>query len=212
MIGEAKFWDGVAERYAKSKIRDEDAYEATLERVRAYLAPGDRALEIGAGTGTTALKLADAVAHLTASDISGEMSRIGREKAQAAGVENVEFVTAGVDALPEGPFDVVMGFNLFHLVRDLDGALAEVSARVKPGGLFISKTACLAGPGVPLGMQALIRLGLPVMQAVGKAPFVRRMRVSEMEAAVERAGFAIIETGDYPARPPSRFIVARMVG
>ena len=54
------FWDGAAENYAKSPIRDVEAYNYTLERTRTYLSPTDKVLEVGCGTGSTALLLAGA--------------------------------------------------------------------------------------------------------------------------------------------------------
>ena len=208
---DAAFWDRIAEKYARAPIGNVDAYEATLERVRSYLHPGDEVLEIGCGTGTTALKLAPFAGRILATDVSTAMVEIGRDKTSAQGVDNVGFAVAAVDALPEGSFDVVTGFNLLHLLRDLDGALAQIFMRVKPGGLFISKTVCLSGPGMPLAMRALL-LGLPLMQLVGRAPFVHKFAIARLEAAITGAGFDIIETGNYPDRPARRLIVARKPG
>ena len=52
----------------------------------------DHILEVGCGTGSTALLLAADVAHVTASDISGNMIRIAMEKASTEGVANVSFM------------------------------------------------------------------------------------------------------------------------
>lgn len=209
MKASADFWDGIAEKYAASPVRDEDAYAYTLERVRAHLRAGDEVLELGCGTGTTALKLADAAARIVATDLSGEMLRIGREKAKAQGVRNVEFRTLDVARDDSGHrFDAVMAFNLLHLVGDLETSLVRIHEQLKPGGVFISKTPCLRDRAVPLKVRAML-MALPVMQWLGKAPAVAFVSIPDLEAAVERAGFEIIETGNYPARPPSRFLVAR---
>ena len=79
----AAFWDKHSAKYAKTKIPDEAAYQLTTNKTRGYLKPEDDVLEVGCGTGTTALLLADAVHHLTASDISGKMVEIGKGKAEA---------------------------------------------------------------------------------------------------------------------------------
>ena len=204
----AKFWDGVAAKYAKSPIRDMPAYELTLERSQSYLKKTDHVLELGAGTCTTAIRLAPAVARMVASDFSDALLVVGRERAAAQKIDGIQFAKAAVDQAPVGPFDVVMAFNLLHLLEDLDGVLAEVHSRIKPGGYFISKTTCTPDRGAPLHFR-LIMAVLPVMQFFGKAPFVRMRRVQELEKAIEQAGFEIVETGNYPAKPPSRFIVAR---
>jgi len=203
------FWDRAAERYARRPVQDEAAYAYTLERTCAHLPPDGRVLELGCGTGTTALKLADATGHIVASDLSAEMIRIARGKAKAQGATNVTFVQSGAEAPPDGTFDAVMAFNLLHLLPDPEAAVAGIAKKVKPGGYFISKTPCLAGPEISLKFRALIWLIVPLMQALGKAPRFHRMSIAELEQAITGAGFDIIETGNHPAQPPSRFIVAR---
>lgn len=204
MADAAAFWDRHADGYAKSPIKDLSSYERCLERTRARLTPEDEALELGCGTGTTALRLAPSVKAYLATDVSGRMIEIGREKAAADGVANLRFERAGVlDAGREpGRFDVVLAFNLLHLVEDLDGAVARVHALLRPGGRFISKTICLSQTLHPL------RLVLPVARAFGFAPYVRSMRIAEVEGAITRAGFEVVETGVFPVSPPSRFVVA----
>ena len=207
----ASFWDKVATRYARSPVRNEAAYAETLARTRAYLKPSDRVLEIGCGTGTTALKLADSVESLLATDVSGEMIEIATAKLADGAADNVSFRQAGIGSgdFNGGSFDVVFAFNLLHLIGDTAGAVRRVRDQLKPGGLFISKTVCLSESG--LLFRPLFRLLIPVMQFFGKAPFVRFLKVGELESLIEAEGFEIVETGNYPAKPPSRFIVARKV-
>ena len=206
---DASFWDKIAPKYVKSPIRDVEAYEYTLGRTRSYLKSEDSVLELGCGTGSTALLLAPSVAQYTASDYSDAMLAFGREKAGAEGVDNLDFANIDVaDPKLDQSYDVIMGFNLFHLVKDMEASFAAIHARLKPGGLFISKTPCLSEPG--LGMKfGLMKLAIPVMQLFGKAPFVRMLSVRELEAAMIGAGFKIIESGNFPASPPSRYLVAR---
>ncbi len=207
----ARFWDKVAAKYAKMPIRDTEAYEYTLDRTRSYLKDTDKVLELGCGTGSTALRLAGHADTIVASDISGQMLEVGQQRAQEQGTSNVRFVkcdATGVPGVPGGPYDAVMAFNLLHLIRDLDGTLTCISGLVKPGGVFISKTFCKPENGGSL-MYWMIRVALPVLRLLGKAPDVTFRRIAELETAIARAGFEIIETGNYPAKPPSRYIVAR---
>lgn len=204
------FWDKIAEKYARKPIDNMDAYDRTIERALTYLRPSDRVLELGCGTGTTALRLADSVGEIVATDLSPNMIRIGTMKAEGQGAANIRFRCADVvdPALDGGPYDAVLAFNLLHLVRDVPTALGRVRGLLKPGGLFISKTPCAPGRNAPLRYR-LLRTLLPVMQVLGKAPFVSFASAQAWDAATADGGFQVLETGNYPENPPNHFIVAR---
>lgn len=205
MVDAKKFWDKMAPGYAKSPIRNMDAYEQTLERVRTYLADTDSVLEMGCGTGTTALRLAPFVSHITASDLSPEMISIAERKGREQGAENVSFVckTAEQDATDAAVHDAVLAFNLLHLVEDLPLALRQMREHLKPGGFFISKTTCLAENGWHF------RILIAAMRLIGKAPFVGILRQDQLRGLVEDAGFEIVESCVFKGARRSRFIVAR---
>jgi 2-polyprenyl-3-methyl-5-hydroxy-6-metoxy-1,4-benzoquinol methylase len=205
MADSAEFWDKAADKYSKKPVKDMENYRKTLDCTRRYLSASDEVLEVGCGTGTTALLLAPGVKQLTATDISSRMIEIAREKAAAQEVENVRFdrTTLFDEELEKGSFDVVMGFNFLHLLEDIPGAVRRVDELLKPGGLFVSKTICL-------GERSRLWSGLlVVMKALGFAPYVRCLKVAELEDIITSTGFEIIETGFYPPSPPSRYIVAR---
>ena len=210
MQNAAIFWDKVARKYAKSPIADMDAYTYTLERTRSYLSLNDTVLEVGCGTGSTALLLAGDVRHITASDLSANMIKVGLDNADKQGISNVKFVNAELfdSAIDGGPYDAVLALNLLHLMQDTSAAIRRINGLLKPGGTFISKTVCLPGAGMPLKFR-LMKMILPLMQWLGKAPYVRFMEIAELEHIISSQGFKIIETGNYP--PPSRYIVARKI-
>ena len=57
MATSARFWDRIAERYSKSPVADEAAYQKKLQVTREYFRPDMEVLEIGCGTGSTAIVL-----------------------------------------------------------------------------------------------------------------------------------------------------------
>ena len=91
IASDARFWDKSSRGYARSRIADPNGYERTLERARAHLQPGDSVLELGCGTGTTALRLADGVRSYLATDISGGMIAIAEEKLAVESIPALSF-------------------------------------------------------------------------------------------------------------------------
>jgi len=200
---QAAFWNRVARRYAAMPMRNPDAWEETLARVTARLSPTDRVLELGCGTGSTALRLAPLVAAYTASDDAAEMVALTAER--GTGIPTLQPLQArpGDGSLPTGPFDAILAFNLLHLLADLPTALAEAHTRLKPGGLLITKTPCLGGRYLVL--WPVVR----ALRAMGKAPPLRFLAPPALERAITGAGFTIEARDDLPRKPPSRFLVAR---
>jgi 2-polyprenyl-3-methyl-5-hydroxy-6-metoxy-1,4-benzoquinol methylase len=148
------------------------------------------------------------VKQFAATDISSRMIEIAREKAVTREVRNVRFDRATLfdEDLEKGSFDVVMAFNFLLLLEDIPGAVHRVHELLKPSGLFISKTACLAE------QSRLWNLLLAIMKPLGFAPYVKCLKVAELEDIITSTDFEIVETGFYPPSPPSRFIVARKSG
>lgn len=212
MTPSTRFWDKIADKYAASPIKDQSAYEKTLARTVEHLGPANDVLELGCGTGSTALLLAGNVSSYLATDFAPGMIRIADEKLAAARQETtapdgLRFAVADAfsEAVDNGTgYDAILGFNFLHLVENPEDLLARVHGLLKPGGLFISKTVCLGDKAwlfVPM---------IKVMQLFGKAPFVRAYSFADAEAQIGKAGFDIIETGTYP-EPRSRFVVARKI-
>lgn len=196
-----KFWNRIAGRYAARPLKDVAAYEAMLADVASRFKPSDRVLELGCGTGGTAIRLAVGVAHWTATDFSSEMIDIARAK--PAG-DNISFVVADAgNAFDSGPFDAICAFNVLHLVEDHPAALARIFANLKPGGLLITKTWCFAD--MPLKLRALFSL----LRVVGMFPAATALTVSQLRQAIVQAGFEIAEERIFGKYPQNPYIVAR---
>lgn len=184
----ARFWNRVARKYAADPIADLAGYETTLRRVGALLSPAHSVLEIGCGTGSTALRLAAGTRQWLATDLSPEMIAIAREKLAAQPLPQLRFEVADAEAAvaADARHDAVLAFNVLHLMSDLDVALRALLPSLKHGGLLISKTPCLAemNPLVP-------RLFVPLARALGKAPHVLSFDAAQLRAAFERHGLEI---------------------
>lgn len=209
-----RFWDKAARKYAASPIKNQEAYEKTLARTIEHLGPNDAVLELGCGTGSTALLLASNVKSYLATDFAKGMIDIADEKLVAGRTagdapHGLRFAVADGFSeeveLPGGArYDAILAYNFLHLVENPEDLLARVRDLLKPGGLYISKTVCLKRKAWLFGPM------IKVMQLFGKAPYVRMFSFDALETMTAQAGFEIIETGTYP-EPYSRFVVARKV-
>lgn len=201
MSSAAKFWNRFADRYAARPIKDVAAYEALLADAAARLGAGDRVLEIGCGTGGTAIRLAEGVQQYVATDFSAEMVRIATAKPAPP---NLQFLLAEADALPDGgPFNVICAFNVLHLVDDLPGLLHRLRGGLAPDGLLICKTWCFGD--LPLRFRLLFR----ALRLVGLFPPARFLTQAELHQTLQSAGFAIEATRVFGARAQNPYIVAR---
>ena len=203
--GKTKFWDRVAARYSKQPIADQAAYEKKLAVTQTYFRPDMQVLEIGCGTGGTAIIHAPHVAHIRAVDISANMLDIARAKADAAGVTNVVFEQADIDTLAVAPqsVDAVLGLSIVHLLADRDAAIAKVYDWLKPGGIFVTSTVCLGD-----SMKWLKLVG-PIGRALGLMPLVRIFTDRQLQASITGAGFAIDHHWSHAKGGRAVFIVAR---
>ncbi len=203
-MGEDRFWDKMADSYARQPIADEAAYQTKLQVTRGYLRPDMEVLEFGCGTGGTAIIHAPHVRHIRAIDFSEAMLTIARAKAASAGVENVTFERADITsfAAPDGSFDVILAMSILHLLADKDAVIAKVFRLLKPGGLLISSTTCL---GDTMGLFKLIA---PIGKALGLLPQLDVMTTADLVRSLNGAGFSI-EHQWQPGRGKAVFIVAR---
>lgn len=133
----AAMFDGVASRYDITNAvlsfgQDRRWRAATVRALE--VAPGQRVLDLAAGTGTSSAAVADAGARVVAADLSAGMIEEGRKR-----YPSLEFVEANATDLPfaDNEFDAVtISFGLRN-VSDTDKALTEMLRVTRPGGRLV---------------------------------------------------------------------------
>lgn len=98
----------------------------------------EHVLDVATGTGHAALDLAARLqrGHVTGVDFSVGMLAQARRKAAARGGANVDFLEMDMQnlAFDDGRFDAALcAFGIFF-VEDMEGVLARLAAKVRPGG------------------------------------------------------------------------------
>ncbi len=204
MNSSATFWNKIAPKYAKDPVPNEQVYLKKLAITQQYLHPQSSVLELVCGTGTTALHHAPKAGHIRATDISENMLAIAREKRDAAGINNVEFDCAALEYIDYQPasYDMVMAHSILHLVDNREQALERISDMRKPGGIFISSTACLNN-----GYKWL-KLIMPLMNALKKWPKVYFFDDKQLADEIRQQGFEILQHW-LPKKNPAVIVVAK---
>ena len=201
----AAFWDKRSEIFDTQVLkRYEDAYRKTIAYTKKYLKETDQALDIGCGTGVTTTVLSGSVAHMTAVDTSPEMLRQAVEKAEKAGITNLEFRLGDMfwEGLKPGTFDAVMIFNVLLYVPGQEAAMRRLHELLKPQGRLFVAADCLK---YSLTKDAV---GKWYRSRTGKMPYVEFYTPGSLEGLVRAGGFKILEAERLYPRPVNYYLAA----
>jgi SAM-dependent methyltransferase len=170
----------------------------------AGIGPGDVVLDVAAGYGEPGLTAARAVApggRVVCTDISAEMLAVGRERAVAEGLGNLEFLECDAEELvfEEASFDAVLSRQGLQFLSDVPGVLTRLHGFLKPHGRL---SAAVWGPPTAVQFAAAVpviraELQLPPPTA-GPGPFALA-DADQLAELVEAAGFTAVETGTMTA-------------
>lgn len=203
MTASALFWDRVAKRYSNSPVSNKEVYERKLEITKSYLSPESEIVELGCGTGSTALYHAPYVKHITAIDVSKNMLEIARQKAADANINNISFEQTTIDDFnaPDGSYDMVMAHSILHLVPNKAHAIKKAYNLLKPGGVFVSSTFC--GRGKAKLLYPFLALGA----FFGLLPKINFFSPESLQMSIKDAGFRLDHVW-LPENSDALFVVA----
>lgn len=139
--------------------------------------PGDRALDVGCGTGSLSILSRIAVGEngtAAGIDIAAEMIATARGKADRADLR-IDFRVASIDSLPypDGSFDVVTSTMMFHHlpVRIKERGLREIHRVLKADGRFFLCDFLAPHPlTAPLALFMFLWMPSTRYQLFGKLP------------------------------------------
>ena len=206
------FWDRIAAGYAARPVGDVASYEYKVEQMSQRLQPGMTVLEIGCGTGSTAITLAQKHpgVEFIAEDFSQEMINIAKEKAADLGLENLTFNCSCAEEglLGDTQFDMIIAMNLILLVPDWRALVNQVASKLKPNGWWVTGHFWLGEVNlfIKLIAKPLIKIG----QLMGRLPeqlhFLKRKAYCE---AMQAAGLSIEMDWHPEGKPKIFFIMAQ---
>jgi SAM-dependent methyltransferase len=98
---------------------------------------GERALDLGCGSGRHSIMLADRYREVLSVDISEPMLRIARVRRARPNITYEQRDLRDVRAYADGQFNLVFSVNTLHHVPDLEAALRQIRDLVAPGGRVV---------------------------------------------------------------------------
>jgi len=101
------------------------------------LKPSDKILEIGCGIGTVVHELSKKGHDIIGIDISSEAIEYGRKK---YGSMSLEVQAAETLPYEDKSFEVVLSFDLFEHIAQIDKHISEVKRVLRPGGYYLFQT------------------------------------------------------------------------
>ena len=188
------FWDKRAKRYDDSEKQFESVYREIIARTKEYLNANDNVLDFGCATGTKTLELADGIKHIHGLDFSAEMISEATNKKNKVNVTNVSFSQGTIfnNDLEKASFEKIIAYSIIHLLEDSEKVIQRIYELLKPGGLFISETACFRDK-----MDFKTRLEFTVyfiMKRLGIFPLHLNMfKTSDVEQLINRQNFRIVK-------------------
>ncbi len=200
-----KFWNKKSITFDENIRQLESTYQEIMMHTSKHLKSTDTVLDIGCATGRTALDLSNKVKQITAIDISDKMIAIAKERNAIRKKKNIRFQRATVYDVQghEEQFDLVLTFNMLHLLDDVSEAVDRIHDLLKPGGLLISSTPCKT-EHISLNNLFLSTLGIS-----GFVPHLKFSQPAELKDLVITAGFDIINVHSFKSSTPNYFMVAK---
>lgn len=193
---------------ARNFDQQDDQYDPSyVKTIQNYLEPENRVLDFACGTGAFSCLIASDVQKICAIDISSKMLEVAERKAAEREVRNIDFLHATIfdERLAAGSFDVVLAFNILHLLADTPQVIQRINTLLQPGGYFISDTPCLGEKKSLLGMVTSL------ISKIGFLPHVESVSIAGLKSAIINGNFQIVETRNLSPSPPTLLIIAKKI-
>lgn len=204
-----RFWDMLARQTDKVASTNKQSYHNAIEKTKMHLHPEDTVLDFGCGTGLVSLEVADQVTRIEAIDISGKMIELAQRKAQNLNITNIRFTQATIfdPSLLSATYDVVLSYNILHLLPSADKAISRIGELLKPGGLYISSTRCEGE-----ARYSVLNILIGLISKIGIIPYFRFFTIEELDSLITSGNLQIISAESIDKKSHSnRFIVAKKI-
>ncbi len=207
MYKSEKFWDRLVKNYDKKTNDLGEDHINTVAKIKDYINEHKTVLDLGCASGAIANNIANNAKEVHGIDISSKMIQVAKRKAIELDIVNVKFTQSTIfdEDLGEESFDVILAFNVLHLLEDTQMVLKRISKLLRSGGLIISSTACLGEK------KTLLTWLLSILTKVKVVPQINFYEISEFKGLFHNENFQIIETENEFQGAYSYLLVAKKI-
>ncbi|OPY33088.1 MAG: hypothetical protein A4E32_00760 [Methanomassiliicoccales archaeon PtaU1.Bin124] len=165
------------------------------------------ALDVGTGTGHTAMALAPFLEKVIGLDITEEMLQEGRKVSKEKGLLNVEFRIGDAMELPfpDGSFDIVTCRRAAHHFTDIGKAIREMARVLRTGGRLV-----IDDRSVPDDDEADVMMNR--LDILHDPSHVREYRAGEWQKMLAEADMDVVEVQRYTRHLPMSKFTAGLDG
>jgi len=206
----SKFWDKKAKNYSNTEKRFGLAFEYVIGQTKKYLKNTDVTLDFGCATGIKTLRLSPQVKEIHGIDFAPKMIAVAEEQAKQQNITNAKFFTETIygERLQKESYDVIISFGVIHLLDDYKDAIHRINELLKPGGAFISTTACLKEK---MSLKDKVVLSMyRFIQKIGLFPMhLNFFNNTDVDRAFEEEAFEIVERKNIPSGISVYFVAAK---
>jgi len=199
-----KFWDRAASSYDREEKKDEEKYQKTINQLAQYLKSEYLVLDFGCGTGLISNEISPLVQQIHAIDFSHNMIELAKTKAQKHQITNVQYKQSTIfdDYLKPASYDVILCIHVLHLLESAERVVSRIHELLKPEGLIVSVTPCMAEKPFMNGLFSLLyKLGL--------TPKINPLKAQNLKKLFAEKNFKIIDHHLLPKTSNEYFIVCK---
>lgn len=194
-----EFWNKQAKNFDSESNKELDHY---IEMTRTHLTSEQNVLDFGCGTGYSTRQLGESVKTIVGLDYSEEMIKVAELKPKQ---ENVSYQVGSIEDMTsgQGQYDVVVVYNVLHLVDNLDDLMKQMNQLLKPDGLLISATACIGQK------KSFVTQLLKLLSKLGFFIKVNTYSYQSLTDTINRHGFETIDSKELNETAPNLYLVSK---
>jgi len=201
-----KFWDKQAKGYTDQEQHTQLSENKDFITTLKYLNVDDTVLDYGCATGIISNAIADKVKEIHAIDISPKMIEIAKSRASERNIENIHYAPATIydEKYQKESFNVILAFRILHVLENPRAVVHRINELLKPGGVFISVSACMGEKMGFLGILVFLASKLRIVPL-----HINVFKLTELQGIISDGGFEIVEYEKMDDSLPHYCIVAR---